>query len=254
MCCFAARVERIKEARKSREELKKQKAKQKANESMDRKNRKSGTPIQQVVRDGNSFTNRAFVPEKNGRSTPQHSINPASVNPTFRELPESRYPTQDDRFEKSIYNGRIMSSALGRTIGSQSRIGASVYRIDKAETLMESSIDGFQTGEPSTASTESNSPRPPAVGPVATRQGQQIPLHTQENQNGEFGAKRYIPKGAVPSIGPNFTALINDVKDTQQRNRNLSGDNLERKTTVAFGMYMFWQEIHSVIKYLDFWF
>merc|ERR1719491_1417502 len=124
-----------------------------------------------------------------------------------------------------------MSSALGRTIGSQSRAGASAYRINKADTLMESSIDGFQTGEPSTASTESNSPKPPSIGPVATRQGQQIPLHTQENQNGEFGAKRYIPKGAVPSIGPNFTALINDVKDTQQRNRNLSGDNLDRKTT-----------------------
>ena len=216
MCCFASRVERMKKARKSREEAKKQRA----IEAQEKKNRKkSRTPIKQVARDGNSFySNPAYLQNENtarSRSTPT-----PVVQPTLR----------DDRFEKSIYNGRVLSSALGRTIGTQS-----AYRItNKADTLMESSIDGFQTGEPSTASTaESNSPKPPIVGPVGSKNRQShIPMSTQENVENEYGSKNYIPKGAVPSIGPNFQALIDDVKQTQERNKNLSG---HRQTTVGFG-------------------
>ena len=51
MCCFAARVERMKQARKARDERRKEQAEREAS----KRAKKSTTPIRQVARAGNSF-------------------------------------------------------------------------------------------------------------------------------------------------------------------------------------------------------
>merc|ERR1712226_786969 len=105
MCCFAARVERMKQAKKARDEKRKEAAEREAA----RRTKKATTPIRQVARDGNSFyNNRAFVGDA-PQEQQRRSLSPSGTR-----------GSADDRMEKSVYNGRVLSTIVGQTRASGS--------------------------------------------------------------------------------------------------------------------------------------
>lgn len=193
---------------------------------MKTRNKKSTTPVRQVATGPESFYNysNAAYQSDYGQTKPRaapRSYRPPSTINTQRTQARSRDGRHaDDREEKSIINAKILSGVT-RSLGMNSFAQGS-------EPLVESSSspsEDFRTGTNDTSILDEDSIK--------------LDVDTEdlsESFNRQQASKFRLPKGAVPSVGPPprpFDQLMDQVRETQDRNRQISEEMTDTKLTTG---------------------